>query len=502
MSSENYKSLQKDDLVTLLVERDREIDKLQHLIAQSNKKLYGTKSEKASGLQRELFQADEPAVLPEPEVIEVPAHKRATSRTKKNFAGALEREEKVYDVADVHCPRCEREMPVIGKDTSEEVEYIPARVKIIEHVRLRRACNCCKEGVYAPALPRSAKPLERVAAGASLLSHICVSKYQDHIPLNRLEGMLLRDGVRVSSKSMCEWVAGVVKLLMPLYDRYRQELLVERYLQADETTIKVQDEECEKGKLHTGYFWTMLSPPTEERGARVLHFYAPSRVAEIPKELFKGFEGTLQTDLYAGYNEVCLPVTVNRLACLAHIRRKFIEAQPKAKADCTEILTIIARLYEVEAKARGKTADERYILRRKKAVPHLKKLYRTLKRIRRRAMPETALAAAVSYAWKQRRELLRYLRDGAFEIDNNMIERMMRPIALGRKNYLFAGSHDGARRAAVLYTFLSTCRLNNVNAFHWLTDVLKRIHEHPASRIHELLPHRWKPAVSADEALA
>lgn len=497
MSVEQYESLIESprELISLLItrdqelqEREQEIDKLHHLLVQAKKNLYGKKSEKLSeSEQQELFAfAPTQEEAPEP-VIEVKGHARKT-RTKRELPESLPRERIEYDLDSPCCPGCDREMPVIGEEISEELEFIPASFKVIEHVRIKRACGSCKNGVYVPTLPPEVKPLERRQAGAGLLSQILVSKYQDHQPLYRQEQIFKRHGITLPRRLMCGWVAGAVELLMPIYEALKKELLSENYLQGDETTLKVQDPEVQ-GKLHTGYLWSILGPPN-----RVLFHYAESRAGEVPRELLMDFKGRLQTDAYAGYNPVFLPDACERIACMAHIRREFIEAQSSSKSAAGKVLMLIAELYKLERSLKDRSVEERCERRKKKAFPILKKLYRLLRQQRKSTLPQSIYAKALNYAWEQRVAMLRYLRDGRYEIDNNLIENQMRPVALGRKNYLFAGSHEGAKRAAVLYSLLNTCKLNGINSFEYLRHVLRRVHT-PGVSVQELLPHRWKPTL-------
>ncbi len=494
MSVEQYESLIESprELISLLVtrdqelqERDQEIDKLHHLLVQAKKNLYGKKSEKLSESEQQELFAFAPAEEETPELaIEVKGHARKT-RTKRELPESLPRERIEYDLESLCCPGCDREMPVIGEEISEELEFIPASFKVIEHVRLKRACGSCKNGVYVPTLPPEVKPLERRQAGAGLLAQILVSKYQDHLPLYRQEQIFKRHGISLPRRLMCGWVEGAVELLMPIYEALKKELLSESYLQGDETTLKVQDPEVQ-GRLHTGYLWSILGPPN-----RVLFHYAESRAGEVPRELLKDFKGRLQTDAYAGYNPVFLPDACERIACLAHIRRKFIEAQSSSRSAAGKALMLIAELYKLERSLKERPPEERYLRRKKKAFPILKKLYRLLRGQRRSTLPQSIYAKALNYAWDQRVAMFRYLRDGRYEIDNNLIENQMRPVALGRKNYLFAGSHEGAKRAAVLYTLLNSCKLNGVNAFEYLYDVLRRVHL-KGNSVQDLLPHQWK----------
>lgn len=499
MSAQQYESLREtpDALISLLVARDveiqkheQEIDKLHHLLIQANKHRFGKKSEKLSDSEQQaLFSfAPEPEEAPEP-VVEIKGHVRKT-RTKRELPDSLPRERIEYDLESSACPCCQNEMSIIGEELSEELEFVPAFFKVIEHVRLKRACGSCKNGVYVPPLPPEVKPLERRQAGAGLLAQILVSKYQDHQPLYRQEQIFKRHGIHLPRRLMCGWVEGAVDLLLPIYNGIRKELLKETYLQADETTLKVQDPEVE-GRLHTGYLWSILAPPNEKRKPRVYFHYAETRAGEVPRELLKDFTGRLQTDAYVGYNPVFVPESCTRVACMAHIRRKFIEAQSTSKSAAGKVLTLIAELYKLEKQLKAKTPEERCERRKKKAFPLLRKLYRTIQAQRKTTLPQSVYAKALNYAWDQTTPMLQYLRDGRIEIDNNLIENQMRPVALGRKNYLFAGSHEGAKRAAVLYTLLNTCKLNGVNSYEYLSDVLKKVHL-PGFALSELMPHNWR----------
>jgi transposase len=477
-----------------LAERDHEIDKLQRLLKQAQKNLYGRKSEKLSkeSTQEPLFTFQhEPEQQPLENVTEVPAHTRRTSKREKELPSDLPRERIEYDLEDKLCKGCGSEMSVIGEEKTEILEHVPAQFTVIEHVRLKRACGCCKTGVFTPKLPPTVQPLERAQPGPGLLAHIILSKYMDHLPLYRQEQMFARQRIELSRQKMCDWIASASELLFPLWQEQKREMLALPYLQADETTIKVQDHEEKDGGLHTGYFWTLHSPEKK----LVSFEYYESRAGECAKELFAGFSGTAQTDYYAGYNKVLLPGTVRRLACLAHVRRKFIEAQSSGRSECGRVLELIAKLYHIENQSKGLAPPDRKAAREKHARDILQKLRAYLLELQTKTLPRAPLAEALSYALSQWDAIELYLEDGTFEIDNNGVERQIRPIAIGRKNYLFAGSHEGARRAAILYSLLATCKLHKINAFEWLRDVLVRVHDRN-SKLKDLLPHRWTPANS------
>ena len=297
-------------------------------------------------------------------------------------------------------------------------------------------------------------------------------------------------GITLPRKLLCDWVAGAVELLTPIYQKLVKVILNNNYVQADETTLQVQDNAI-AGKLHTGYLWAVLAPPN-----LVYFHYAENRAGEVPREMFKDYCGKVQTDAYAGYNRVFLPGKCKRIACMAHIRRKFIEVERSSKrAGCQKILKLIAELYKIERAIKALTPEERQKSRIKKSFPLMRKLYETIRHEKKYALPESPYHKALKYAWAQSIAMLQVFRDGRYELDNNLIENQMRPVALGRKNYLFAGSHEGARRAAVLYSLINSCKLNGIDPYHYLSDVLRRIHT-PGVKIEELLPHSWKIPVN------
>ena len=481
-----------DKLIGFLEEKDQEITKLQRILYNLQKAQFGSKTEKLSLYSdKQLSLLETPEVeaptLPESKVT-VPAHSRK-ARVKRDLS-KLPTTEIVLEPESTVCACCGKELCQIGKeDVSLELEYQPAKLSVNKYVRNRYACGSCKKGVVQAELPENVKPLYRSIASAKLLSHVIVAKYQDHLPLHRQEQIFARLGFEIPRKSLCDWVGGVVdEYLNRLWVPLKEESLQESYLLGDETTLKVQDG-VKEGKCHTGYLWGMVAPLK-----RIVVFeYAPSRAGEVARKVFDGFKGTLQTDAYAGYNPVLLPDAVERIACLAHVRRKFIDAGKSCAKEVNIILQMIAELYRLEKQWGELEADERLIQRQKKSVLVLKKLEEYLRALAQRTLPRAPLMEAIKYTLNQWREIERIFEDGSYHLDNNMIEREMRPIALGRKNYLFAGSHEGAKRAAVIYSLMATARLHKVNPFDWLTDVLKRMRSHHVNKLSELLPQNWIP---------
>ena len=462
LESETYETLDKSTLVATLLEKDlkiqeheAEIEKLRLHIINSNNKIYGNKTEKLSSEQLQLsFEVPvvaEQLPLGQHEII-VERHSRTVKRGRKPLPGDLPREQIVYEPEQTHCSCCNKELVTIGELKSEELEKIPAQLKVIEHIRIKKACASCKQaGVLVPPLPATVFPLEKVRAGPGLLADIVVSKYVDHLPLHRQEQIFARLGIELRRQRMCDWEAGIAGLLSPLYQALKLEFFKLSYIHADETTLKVQDGATE-GKCHIGYLWGLHAPPTADRGALVWFHYDKSRAGHVPQKILKDFTGAVQTDAYAGYNQVYLPDRCVRLACLAHIRREFLEVKTIAGKETTRILTLISQLYKLESNCH--TSEQRRAIRQSKSIKIVDELFEFLKFTIQRTLPKSPFAKALNYCINQEAEVRRIFEKGDFDLDNNAIERQMRPVAIGRKNYMFAGSHEGAHNAAVLYSML------------------------------------------------
>ncbi len=357
-----------------------------------------------------------------------------------------------------------------------------------EHVKIKRACRRCQDGVAIGRLPAEVQVIEGSRPGAGLLAHILVSKYQDHLPLHRQEQMFLRHGIVLSRKRMCDWIGKLVEQgLLPIVEAMKRGLLQSSYVRADETEIQVQME-GKSGKLHRGYLWGALSLEGD-----VVFTYAPSRAGVVAEQLFGNFVGFLQTDLYAGYAKVYTPAGATRVGCWAHARRKFVEAEKTAPRECGKVLQKIAALYKIENAARTLSSAERQARRQRQSKPLFDSLEKTLQDLQLHSLPKSPLRLAIDYTLSQWEALTRPLEHGYLELDNNAIERQIRPIAVGRHNWLFAGSERGAQWAACLFSLLATCRIHRVNPFVYFADVLRRVHTTPQQKIQDLTPRGWKP---------
>ena len=373
----------------------------------------------------------------------------------------------------------------IGEEITEELEYKPGKLYVKQYIRPKYEARN-ESGVIIGLLPY--RPIEKGIAGPGLLAHILMSKFVDHIPLNRQVTQFKRQDVRIPGSTINDWLNASCDALLPLKQLLRESTLHCSYLQADETTVRVQDPR-KKGKTHTGYFWLYHNPEQ-----RLLFFdYRPGRDRAGPSEILRNFGGYLQTDGYRSYDEIVAKNDMIRLGCMAHARRKFYDARDGNPKHCEWMLTHIGKLYDIERRARDNKLNvkERFELREKYARPILASIKEWLDEKLLSTSSHTDLGVAISYMLNQWPRLNNYLLDGCLEIDNNLIENAVRPVALGRKNWLFAGSHESAKRSALIYSLLGTAKLHGVEPYSYLKDVLTRINGHSIKRLDELLPHKW-----------
>lgn len=412
--------------------------------------------------------------------------------SRQKLPADLPREDIVLSPPDA-CPACgDADYSKIGEDVTETLEYVPARFKVLRHVRPKHSCRAC-ESIRQSELP--SMPITKGKAGAGLLAHIILSKYCDHLPLYRQSEIFAREGIHLSRSTMTGWMRQIDALIEPLSDALHRDILTSEKLHGDDTTISVLAPGL--GQTKTGRLWVYVR---DGRGfgaktkPAAFYSYSENRQGVHPQEHLKGFKGILQADGYAGYNEL-YRANITEAACWAHVRRKFFEDHEHTKSPYSkEILQKIGLLYDIEREIKGKPPDDRKAIREDKALPVLKDLKQYMEGLQGKISGKSPLAGAIRYALKRIEALSVYVHDGHIEIDNNIAERAMRPIALGRKNYLFAGSDRGGKIAASFYSLIETCKLNNINPQEYFCDVLNRINDHPINKIHELLPQNWVAA--------
>jgi transposase len=485
------------------------IQKLEHQLAVLKRARFGRSSEKLDQEieQLELAIGDLQETSAETEAREEAAGESAPQRKargpKKPLPSHLPREI-VRHEPPTACPACgSQKLSVIGEDSREVLEYVPAHFKVVVHVRPKVSCRACEAIAQAPAAP---VPIERALPGPRLLAHIAVSKFCDHLPLYRQSEIYGRQEVDLDRATMAEWLGRLAFLLGPLAERVGEHVRAGESLHADDTTVPVLDPG--RGRTKTGRLWALVR---DERpfGSRappaVLYRYSPDRKGEHARALLEGCEGFLHADGYAGFEKLFAPVPpanaprLFEVACWAHARRKLYDVKEGSPA-AEEALRRISLLFAIEEEIAGLEPEARLAVRRRETVARLAELRTFLDATLRRISRKGKLAGAIRYATARWDELTRFTTDGRLEMTNNAAERAMRIPVLGRKNYLFAGSDEGGVRAAIFYTLIGTARLGDIDPEAWLADVASRIADHPVSRLGELLPWNWRADPARDAA--
>ena len=378
----------------------------------------------------------------------------------------------------------------IGDDVTEILDYIPAELYVKQYIRHKYAAPLSDglSTVITASLP--GRLMEKCMAGEGLLAQMIVDKYVDHLPVNRQLQRYERMGVRIAQSTSNDWFRVALNHLCSLYEVHKRITLTTAYLSADETPIKVLDED-KKGATHRGYYWVYYN--SEQK--LVLFDYRPGRGREGPDDMLKDFQGYLQTDGYSAYEDFDRRPGITLMHCMAHARRKFNEALQNDQERAGHALTLFQQLYAIERSIKDGafTGDAVVQLRQRQAVPILQSMKTWMEEeYPKIVVKKSAIAQAVAYCLPRWDKLCIYTTDARLCIDNNPVENVIRPVAAGRKNYLFAGSHEAAQRAAMVYSLFATCKLHDINPYHWLKDVLERMHLYTTSNIEELLPQNWK----------
>jgi transposase len=509
------RSAERDLAYQALKLKTLEVEKLRMQLAKLRRMQFGQSSEK---LAREVAQLElaieeieageataapavvaDPGEAAEPEAggMTVPAEKRKPAR--RRLPDHLPRETVVHAPAAV-CPDCGGATRILGQDKSEVLEYVPGHFKVIEHVRPKVSCRACEAVRQAPP---PVLPIERGRPGPGLLAHVLIGKYCDHLPLYRQSEIYAREGVELSRSTLAGWVGRAAFELRPLVAAITAHVLAADKIHGDDTPVPVLAPGT--GKTATGRLWAYVrddrlwqspAPPA------VFYCYSPDRKGAHPHRHLSNFHGILQADGYAGFGELYKSGAVTEVACWAHVRRKFFDIHKAGGSPLAlAALQRIGALYGIEDEARGLPSDIRRAVRRSRAGPLLDDLKAWFEASLARVSGKSELAGAIRYARSRWLQLTRYCDDGRIEIDNNAAERAIRAIALGRKNWLFAGSDEGGERAAAVYSLTETAKLNGIDPEAWLRDVLGRLATHPAKQIAELLPWHW-PAAQTQPAVA
>jgi transposase len=508
------------------------VQRLEHQLEHLLRRLYGRSAERLDPNQLALFEdclkSLGPEAPPAPEPAAAPASSASPARGhgRRRIPQDLPRRRVVHDLPEEEkaCPCCGKIREVIGQETSEQFDFEPARLSVIEHVRLKYACRACEAAAAegGPQIETAEKPLapiEKGLAAPGLLSYVIVSKYSDHLPLYRLERILKRHRIHLARSTMGDWARDSAAALKPLYDLMVREVLGSKVLHTDDTPVDVLDRRLAQTRV--GRFWVYVGDPDHPYD---VFAYTANRSRDGPEAFLKDWgkyeRRYLQADAFGGYDGIYAGRAggqVIEVACWSHARRKFYEARTSDAQTATQALAYIRLLYDVEDEAKRQVQGQgngdgaralsavRLALRQAKAVPILVRFRAWLQSLRpggppcegvappSPVLPKSPMGQAVAYVLNQWDALCVYTTDGDLAIDNNVSENALRRVAVGRKNWLFCGSDGGGHTAAVLFSLLATCERHQVDPFAYLRDVLGRLAAHPMHRLAELLPDRWKP---------
>jgi transposase len=494
-----------ESLKHLVLARDEIIAKLLAEISRLRRWRFGRSAEHIDAtlvqlqlaLDDLLLTANPP--LPQAEAVPVEESTQIASspcvmrlpRVPRALPAHLPREIIVHAPSSCTCPDCGAAMRKLGEDISEQLDFIPGTFKVIRHVRPKLSCGRCARVIQ---LPAPARPIERGMPAPGLLAQVIVAKYADHCPLYRQQSIYRRSGVDLDRATLADWVAGVSRLLEPLVDALGRYVLAAQKVHADDTPVPVLDPG--RGQTKTARLWAYVRddrPAGSRDPPAVWYRYSPDRKAQHPSSHLHKFCGILQADAYSGFAALYQSGRILEASCWAHARRKFYDLYVASRSPiAAEAIQRIGALYAIEREIRGKMPAERAAVRQERAGALLEQLHAWLSTTLRTVSAKSQLAAAIHYALVRWTELTRYRDDGRIEIDNNSAERSIRPIVLGRRNYLFAGSDAGGERAANLYSLINSALLNAMDPYLYLRHLLERIAEHPINRIAALLP--WNVA--------
>ena len=483
--SNDYLNFSREELLEEHINQRNQIIFLKAELEQLKRLIYGSRSERFIGEtnpnQATLALDTEVVAAPQPTLQTV-----IYERVKKQASVSIHAGR---NPLPAHLPRVEiiiepdgniNGLKHIGNEITEQLEFEPGKFFVNQFIRKKYVAGA--GNILIGNLPSF--PIEKGIPGPGLMANIIIDKYADHLPLYRQMERFKRSGITLASSSLGEWVSTACTMLTPLYDCLKIKVLSSDYLQVDETPIKVLDRD-KKGKTHRGYYWVYRDVVSE----LVLFDYREGRGRDGPTELLKGFKGHLQSDGYNAYESFDRG-DIKLLHCMAHARRYFEKALDNDRPRAEYYLCEIQKLYAIEGTAREQSLshEKRYILRQEQSVPVLNELYQWLKNNIVEVTPKSSIGQAIAYSLSRWEKLMLYARDGKLEIDNNLVENSIRPIAIGRKNYLFAGSHAGAQRAAMIYSLIGTCKLKSIDPFAYLKNIFEVLPDYKVNKLQELLP--------------
>ncbi len=488
-----------------------EIERLKLLLAKARRAQYGQSAERGAKLieqlELRLAELEETAAEAEAtaELAALPAQPEVRARigrkpARRPLPTNLPRERIVYP-APCACPKCGGPVRKLGEDITETLECVPRQWKVVEHVREKVSCRCC-EAISQP--PAPSYPIARGRAGPKLLALVLAAKYGEHLPLTRQSAIYAREGVELDVSTLADWVGAAAASLMPLVELIRIHVFAAVRLHGDDTTVPV----LAKERTKIGRLWAYVRDDRPFAGPdppAVALFYSPDRGGGYPEQHLATFQGLLQADAYAGFDRLYEPKRkpgpILEAACWAHARRKLFEIAAVSKAPiATEAVRRIDELFAIEREINGQPAEQRLAVRAERSKPLVIALEAWLRAQYERVSRKSEIGKAIAYALNHWNALTRFLEDGRICLSNNAAERALRGIAVGRKNWTFAGSDRGGERAAAIYTLIETCKLNGVDPQAWLAAILARLPDHPARQITDLLPWNWLAAMEASTA--
>lgn len=503
LEKENAQLRQKESQYKVTIEsKDHLIEILKEALILEAHRKFAKASESLRSLQSELFNEAEFESVLEPEIedtddggVEIPAHTRKRGG-RKALPAELPRIEVVYDLSDDE-KVCDQghALKQISEKTSEQLDIIPMKIQVIRHIRKQYACPCCEGVLKLASKPK--QPIEKSQASSGLLAYIAVSKYADSLPLYRQSTILSRFDVDINRSTLANWMIKCGELIQPLINCFDEQILSQPVIHMDETPVQVLNEKGKSAESKS-YMWVRHAGPPEQR--ITLFDYDPSRSGAVPRRLLAGYSGALMLDGYEGYAPVCREQGLTRLGCWVHARRKFVDvskASKKKNSQAAYAIKLIAKLYVIEKTNKDANAEDRYQARIENAKPIIDKLRQWLDETKPKVPPKSLLGKALQYLDNQWPRLIAYLEDGQYPIDNNPVENAIRPFAIGRKNWLFSASVNGAKASANLYSLIETAKANDLEPYAYLKRVFTELpNAQSYDDVEKLLPHRVKDVVA------
>jgi transposase len=478
-----------------IAELKRQVEYLTQGLIQLKRRIFGIKSERIQEDQQTLsFYGTEAESRPEPSPPTEP-RKNSKPTGKRIIPPELPRKVVVHEISpeEKTCGRCGDERREIGKDVSEHLEYVPARLFVLRNERPKYACGESRHGIAVADLP--ARVIEKSKAGPGLLAHILSAKYALHLPLYRLEKMFGKFGVKISRSTLSEWVGRCADILAPIHSAMRRDVLESSVIFSDDSPVRLLDPG--EGKTHQARVWAYVGDYLHRQ---IVYEFSLTREQKWPKDFLEDFRGVLQIDGFAGYNPTLKREDVRAAYCWAHARRKFIEAAETDKERSRIATGWIGRLYDVEREIKGWHPKRKMRVRRSRSKKFLRPFRKWLDREIQKCLPKSPIGRAIQYTRKLWEGLETYTTNGRVEIDSNRVERSIRGVKLGAKNWLFFGSEDGGRWGTVIYSLTESCKIHGIDPEKYLKDVLVRVSTTPVSRIQTLMPRLWRPPPQPDSS--